>query len=226
VAGLDEVIGALLASVARARRIADEESAVIAEYYRSNPLLEGMSVPRVRLPDLTFELPVLIEAHEPGQPGKPQSPTEIAKKVKQHLDALSGREGVRLPRGFATSFQRELKDSLSEVAVEGAAARAAYAKAVETAFLRVAGHERFAGELPARFRRDAALAVRDFADQIALKEPGSLPRFQVSVITSQIKDKTDPANVARLRIAVREEGLEWSISEREDGTISKKLIPE
>ncbi|MDY6857249.1 MAG: hypothetical protein SWO11_21615 [Thermodesulfobacteriota bacterium] len=65
-ADLGQLIGTILSSVAHARRIADEESTAIAEYYRDNPLLEGMSVPRIRVSELTLELPMLVLSHDEG----------------------------------------------------------------------------------------------------------------------------------------------------------------
>ena len=40
-AELSEVLGALMVSLVHARRMADEETAAVAEYYKDNPLLEG-----------------------------------------------------------------------------------------------------------------------------------------------------------------------------------------
>ena len=44
-ADIGQLVGTLLASLAHARRITDQETVAIAEYYKDNPLLEGMSVP-------------------------------------------------------------------------------------------------------------------------------------------------------------------------------------
>jgi len=50
-------------SLVHARRMADEETAAVAEYYKDNPLLEGMSLPRVRVPQLTIDMPITIDGH-------------------------------------------------------------------------------------------------------------------------------------------------------------------
>ena len=76
---IGEIMGTLLASVSHARRISDEETAAIAEYYKDNPLLEGMSIPRIRIPELTIELPVIIESHE-GKIENRLQPTQYIKK--------------------------------------------------------------------------------------------------------------------------------------------------
>lgn len=58
---LSEVLGALMISLVHARRLADEETAAVAEYYKDHPLLEGMSLPRVRVPELTIDMPLTID---------------------------------------------------------------------------------------------------------------------------------------------------------------------
>ena len=65
---LDEIVGSFLAGMAQARKIADEATVSIAEYYKSQPLLEGMTVPRVRVPELILDLPLIVESYEEGEP--------------------------------------------------------------------------------------------------------------------------------------------------------------
>jgi hypothetical protein len=57
---LSDVLGALVSSVARARRIADNEVMTIARMYKRHEHLRGLSVPRLRLRSVTLELPVLL----------------------------------------------------------------------------------------------------------------------------------------------------------------------
>ena len=57
---LGDVIGAMLADVAKARVRADVEALRIAEAYSRDPLLKHLSVPRFRLPDMVVDLPVLV----------------------------------------------------------------------------------------------------------------------------------------------------------------------
>ena len=66
-ADLGVLLGALISGVVHARRIADEESAAIAEHYKDNPLLSGMSIPRVRVPEVSIDIPMLIESQDEGE---------------------------------------------------------------------------------------------------------------------------------------------------------------
>ena len=66
---LESVIGSVVSAVAQARRIADEESIAIAEYYRQHPRLCDLSATRIRLPDVTVDLPVVVDDHTTVSPG-------------------------------------------------------------------------------------------------------------------------------------------------------------
>ena len=85
-----EVLGALMISLVHARRLADEETAAVAEYYKDNPLLEGMSLPRVRVPELTIDMPVTFEQHVPAKDAELDTTANIHKALmeqfKQSLD--------------------------------------------------------------------------------------------------------------------------------------------
>ena len=95
---LGDLMGLLVSGVARARRMADEESALIAEQYRRNPLLEGLSVPRVRIPEMTVELPLLLQAYEPGRAAVPND----AKKIVAVITSAANRSVV----GIAAARRR------------------------------------------------------------------------------------------------------------------------
>ena len=57
---LGELIGGIMSGLTRARRDADVTAALVAEEYRLHSLLGGVSAPRIRLSEVTIELPVII----------------------------------------------------------------------------------------------------------------------------------------------------------------------
>lgn len=65
-----DVIGALVASVAHARSVADIESLRIAYRYRNNELLKGMPIPRLRFRRVSISLPVVLTDLIPGTPAE------------------------------------------------------------------------------------------------------------------------------------------------------------
>jgi hypothetical protein len=57
---LGDLIGGIMAGLTRARRDADVTSAIVAEEYRIHSLLSAVSAPRVRLSEVTIDLPVIL----------------------------------------------------------------------------------------------------------------------------------------------------------------------
>ena len=73
------------------------------------------------------------------------------------------------------------------------------------------------------------LRIRDLrskANKVALRKLGSPPRIEATIVSSEIKDKSSPENVTRIRVVMREEGMEWSVAVKEDGARRSILIPE
>src|SRR5689334_6951863 len=89
---LGDVVGAMLADVARARVRADVEALRIAEAYSRDPLLRHLSVPRFRLPDLVVDLPVLVTGVD--APAGSGDPWKVKPPTKAEL-AGAVRDGVR-----------------------------------------------------------------------------------------------------------------------------------
>jgi hypothetical protein len=226
---LGQVIGTLLTSLAHARRMADEETAAIAEYYRSNPLLQGMSLPRIRVPELTIDLPMLIESHEEGEPSVPQDSKVVHEAIMNELVLAAERENLQLTEGFKKAFEREIKAHLeslsSKATAEGSHLRESTVRAVDTALARTVSREK-----TKRFSRDQhqsiATALRQKASEVALKKAGIPSVIKASVVTSEVKEFSAAGNVVRLKLVLREEGLEWSVSDNPDGTTTRKLAPE
>ncbi len=224
---LGEVLGTLLASLAHARRIADEESAVIAEHYRDTPLLEGMSLPRVRLPEMVVNLPVLIEEYKAAADSVPSPEPEIRAKARQLLAETAQAEKVKLPKLFLGRFEREMRVELGRLVphkhpgwpVEEVvrAADNALLKALEEDTVR-----RFTEEQVVAVRKD----LRRQVGSIVLEKEGHPPSLAVTVVTSEIKERTAPQNVARLQMTLKEEGMEWTMVEQSDGSVKRVLTPE
>lgn len=100
-----------MASVAHACRYADEETAAIAEYYKQHPLLDGMSLPRVRVPEVVLELPLLIETLDEGKPNVLNDLDKIRKLAAEELRRPAERERLslgELGRHFDREFALEL----------------------------------------------------------------------------------------------------------------------
>lgn len=227
-ADLSKLLGSILSSVAHARRIADEETAAIAEYYRTNPLLEGMSLPRVRIPELVIDLPMLIQASEEGEPNILQDDAVVREAVTQELLKAAKREGFDVSKTFQNRFSEQLKLELAKVKADGGERghpREMVVRAVDSAFARSISEEKHEQLTPLHTRRIAEL-VRQKANEVALKKVGTPPKISASIVTEEVKQQGNSGVVTMIKLVLKEEGLEWSIGENSDGTRSRKLTPE
>lgn len=226
-ADLGVLLGALISGITHARRIADEESASIAEHYKDNPLLSGMSIPRVRVPEVTIDIPLLIEAQDEGEADIIADPESIKKAVRNELEASLSREGLSMSEEDLKKFDTTFGRQLNKVAVPSVyrtpreavirAAEDAYSSTVKDVIVKKA-------TLAASSR--VVSNLRFSASGSALEKVGRSPQIDASMLTAEVKDKSSSANVSRLQLRLKEEGLEWSIGKNDDGTMSRKLTPE
>lgn len=231
-----EIIGSFLVGLAQARRMADEQTAALAEYYQSHPLLQGMSVPRVRVPEMSIEVPLLLLGHRQAEPVRLRAPDDLMTGLAMRLDeslrnaAVSDEERAALQQRSEQILASRLRsvaqpDESQPATVEGM--QRAVGEALEAALSDDEPSLRPASRLSAEDRERIARDVRDYLDRNALEQPGRPSRFMASVLTSEVKEKADAANVARIRLVIKEEGLEWSVSTSGNGgVVHRSLTPE
>lgn len=118
---LTDVFAAILSDLAAARKLADEQTVRLAAEYKKDAMLATMTVPRIRLPEVTIELPLVIEscdylppdeeADEPagGARALPGAPASPAKATPQSFADAAGAaleqargELTRRPGGVST----------------------------------------------------------------------------------------------------------------------------
>ena len=226
-ADLGVILGALISGVVQARRIADEESAAVAEHYKDNPLLSGMSIPRVRLPEVSIDIPMLIEAQDEGEADQIADTETIKKTVAEELKASLSREGVTMTDRDLQRFDTAFEQRLNKAAVPSVyrSPREAIIRAAEDAYSETVKDKIVSGSTLAAASRVVS-NIRFSASGSALQKVGRSPKISASVLTAEVKDKSSNANVSRLTLTLREEGLEWTVGQNDDGTMTRKLTPE
>lgn len=231
-ADLGGLIGTLLTSVSHARRISDEETVAIAEHYKANPLLEGMSVPRIRIPELTIELPVLLESHEGKTENKLQSPEKIKAAVLTSLKTGATQGNIELSSKFTRQFDRELTQQLKTIEANKLVkpSKEVVIRATERAFNRtkkiVSRSKQSAVQMTPEQDSSIRKEIQLTASEVAIVKAGTPPLLQATVLTSEIKEKSSPANVVNVKITLKEEGLDWNAVQYEDGSTRNQLTPE
>lgn len=224
---LGVLLGALISGVAHARRIADEESASIAEHYKDNPLLSGMSIPRIRVPEVSIDIPMLIEAQDEGEADQIADTETVKKAVRKELEASLSREGLSMSEEDLKKFDAAFGQQLNKVAVPSVyrLPREAVIRAAEDAYS-ITVRDKIIKNATLAASSRVVSNLRFSAGGSALEKVGRSPRIDVSMLTAEVKDKSSQTNVSRLKLTLKEEGLEWSIGENDDGTMSRKLTPE
>jgi len=215
-----------MASVAHARRIADEETAAIAEHYRSNPLLEGMSVPRVRVPEIQLDLPLLVESYSEPAHREYHAPEVIEERLLSRLQRSAAADSFEIPEGFGERFRAALHKRLLALSHSARAHPEGVVRAMDTAF---ADTERRLGQkrwLDPAQRKELLEDLRQEASESAMAKEGSSPQISVTIATSQVKEGASAACAPRLRLILKEEGVEWTVTQNETGETARTLTPE
>jgi len=228
-ADLSELLGTILTSLVHARRIADEESAAIAEYYKDHPLLQGMSLPRVRVPEMTLDIPILIESQDEGENNELEDIDTLIEHLKKELNDSLREENVEIPNEIKKQFLQHAKRRITRLLPHSKNVkrppREIVVRAIDVAFNTVFKKSKAIQVTPTQ-AQNILSDMRKAASNYALKKEGDPPKLNASIITNEIKDRTQPGSVSRLHITLKEEGLEWSTSEQSDGSRSTKLTPE
>lgn len=216
---LGDVLGAMLADVARARVQADVEALRIAEAYSKDPLLKHLPVPRFRMPDLVVDLPVLVDGVDgtsgTGEPWKTPQPTktEITKSVKDGIM----RSDIKLTAAQKTAVADAVALKADKLYAEDGTAKMSPGTVAQELSNEAVGTVR------AKLRKDPdgeQLKVLENVTKASLTSTlaaklAPSPTTEVKFTSADIKDHGDAANVVRLRVTISEDSYE--VVDRDDG---------
>lgn len=224
-ADIGELLGSLISGVIHARRMADEQTAALAEYYKDNPLLEGLSVPRIRIPELTIDMPLLIENHVEGQSGQMEDPVKIAAAADMQLKTTLSKNNIRINPAFHEAFMAEVKGQLETTKLTGAPVmKETVARGVQDAF--AATLNKTKTPLTSNERETIAKDLRSKVSTAGIAKETVPSGIVANIKTSDIKERASTTSVVRLKITLKEEGLEWAVKSSESGGVVRTLQPE
>lgn len=223
---LGDYLGQLMSEVVIARVQADLESVRVAELYASHPLLRHMPIPRVRLPEIQMEVPVVIDGS--GAPRPDESPRgganiaqgrkEFDKVLATHLKANKVR--LRADQREALVKALDAEADRLDLPVEVAVDTNRLADRLTNAAIRSLGeslsHEKLEG-VRSRLGDDARLTL------LALRT--APPRVSASVETSAVREAGPEDKITRIRLTIREESMELTTID-DDGETTERLVPE
>lgn len=224
-ADLGDLIGSLMCGLVRARRMADEQTAALAEYYKSTPLLEGLSVPRIRIPELTIEMPFLIDGCTTGSEGRILSPAKIASAANSRLTATLARNKVKLSAAFHREFINEIKTQLTAMQQSGKPMmEEAVARTVQNAFAHTMTRNQ--PSVTGVDKNTIANDLRGEVSRVAIVSEPVAPGVTANIKTADVKEQSTATTAVRLRLTLKEEGLEWAVQSSDNGGVIRTLQPE
>jgi hypothetical protein len=224
-ADLGDLLGSLMSGLIRARRMADEQTAALAEYYKDNPLLEGLSVPRIRIPELTIDMPLLIENQVEGESGEMEDPTKIADAAEAQLEATLSKNNIKIDPTFHKTFLEEVKNQLELLKqTRPPIMKETVARSVQGAF--AATLTKTKTTLTATDKEAIARDLRAKVSTVSIAKEPVTPSIVANIKTADVKERASTTSVVRLKITLKEEGLEWATQASESGGVIRTLQPE
>ena len=224
---LGDYLGQLLSEVVIARAQADLESVRVADLYASHPLLRHMPVPRVRLPEVQIDVPVVVDAAgEADDGGSPRGGVSVGTTRKQFdavLRANLRANGVRLRAADREALTKALDAEAArlDVPVEVAVNPSYVADRLSRTAIRSLGSSLSDEKLEGLRAGLADDARRTLA---ALATPP--PRVTTSVETSAVREAGPGDRITRVRMTITEESMELTTIDGDDGEATLKLVPE
>jgi hypothetical protein len=222
---IGDILGALMTGLIRARQTADLQTAALAEAYKANPLLEGLSVPRVRIPELTVDIPLIVENQEEGQAATLNDPGVIAKATNERVSKTLANSNIKLPAAFQKSFTEQATVRLNELKLSNSTlSQELVSRTVQEVFADTLRKSEIT--LGPSERELVVQGIRTESGLQAISKPSLPPRILTNIRTADVKDKTSQNSVVRLKITLSEEGVEWATQASVDGGTVRTLVPE
>jgi hypothetical protein len=248
-ANLQDYLGTLVASVNQARVLADIESANIAEQYAQHNLLKHFSIPRMKMQNVEFTIPIAIENVETSEP-KDYQPIDNKTFVSQAYDELINVYQVRsFDRTSSVQIRRELfkeadelerrlksgvkvdialKDFSDKIAEKALAIKTPTIVTKPLSGANITSKEADRAEASMTLTRDevSRKIISRMQPSIQPKEmQRNIENANVIVEASRLKEQKSE-NMVFIKMTVMEEGMEWHTIEGENGESRSKLLPE
>ena len=229
---LGDYIGHLLSEITIARMQADLEAVRVAEMYASHPLLRYLPVPRVRLPAVTLDMPLIIQQMEEAPPGDPAASGIVLPALRQSFGLLLSQCLERAQITLAADVRQSVDLALDQViAAFSPPAPApgsvlAVADALVAAVTTVLGPSASApGLLDPAVRAALTAELKEAARWEFVNMRGAAPRLLVQVLTAELRLAGPSDLLARLHLSVSENAVEWVVTESQ-GITRSRLVPE
>lgn len=227
---LGDFLGLIMEEITKARVQADIETIRTADMYAQDDLLKNMPVPRFRLPDLTFEIPIAIEGIEKDvnftQPG---ILLNFNRMLSIFLEVLIEKTKEGFLKELIQNNMERLKTSLSKKmeSIKKQPDGSKDVKYIANELIAAAGKilTQLAREIKQlkKCKDEIEKILSDIRQHIynvfnKLKpHPIKVPeRVRIIVTTSKLKELAAISNLPHLVLKIHEEGMEALLEEAKD----------
>jgi hypothetical protein len=107
---------------------------------------------------------------------------------------------------------------------KGPVMQEAIARSVQDAFSKALSEENI--EIATENKNEVADKLRSHIAEVGFAKKAVAGSIKTNILTSEVKDKATTDSVMRLKITLKEEGLEWVVKKSESGNIEKTLQDE
>lgn len=241
---LKDYLGSLVKDLNYARVIADVESANIAKMYAEHDLLKHFSIPRMKIQDTEFTIPVAIDELEKSVETDYQPIDNKHFYTKTYAEIKNVFKVSSFNRDISTALRKAIFaqiDTLEKSVKSGADIRTSlndFSESISDISIKAIKSDK-----QARAVFERALKFQDINDdQIREKlvenlakylQPeikpremtGKIENAKVTVESDKLKDKK-PDTLLYIKLKITEESMEWQTIEDAEGNIISKLMVE
>lgn len=230
---LGQLLGALMSDITHARRISDECAVRLAEYYQSEPLLQGLPIPRVRLSEVVIEFPVIVDGYIVGSIAEFKEVDTIANNFCQAATNVLNQQKTFIDE-FETKFQASIQPRLVSAlgsttpGFGGVSMKERVFQSAQDTFDEVLR----TSDVTVSFelRNSIQKAFRLVANIETFVSPAMDASISVKVESNDLKNhakvEVGANTLTNLRVVVKEEEITWSHIGHSDGTRTSKLHPQ
>ena len=224
-ADLGNLIGSLMTGLIRARQMADEQTAALAEYYKQNPLLEGLSVPRIRIPELTIDIPFLVEDHIEGKTAELEDTSKVVAAVDEQIKKTITKTNLKVEPVLQKKVLNEIKSQIVSLKqAETPITQETLTRRINTAVIDTLSQSK--QKLTDTQKEEITKVLRNTLSSISISKKPVAPSVVANIKTADVKERSSSTNVVRLKITMKEEGLEWATQTSETGDVTRTLQAE
>ena len=223
--------------IARARVQADIEAVRLSKMYTNPSLLEGVAIPRFRLPDLTIDLPIVIEGGgDEGLVNKMVTPPSNS-DIDNIVDRAISSTGITFSSTSTTQLHKLVRESVAKYYTAGLDVSQSISATQNILSESVTSFEKtreIVSITPKdKFDQDKTKIVNTFKSVLqnllqrqVLDSFTKNSRVLIRAETATVRESQNPSSITRLTINLREDGFELVSITEPDGSSDQRLIPE